>query len=149
MTPIKMFLTLSTVSATLLLGGCTEEPKPADADDVKREAREFADALGSYSAEQKDQAVAEAQQALTELNQRVDGLKARIAERWGEMDESARQSAGKNLETLEREQDQLADRFEALRGASGDAWARVSEGFSDAYAELREAWREADEAVAQ
>ncbi len=135
--------------AALLLGGCAEEPKPADAEDVKREARELAEALESFSAEQKDQAVAEAQQALAELNERVENLRARIAERWSEMDDAARRNAEQSLEKLEEEQGDLAERFEALRSASGDAWARLSEGFSDAYAELRDAWRQADDTLSE
>ncbi|MEQ8857942.1 MAG: hypothetical protein RIC56_04790 [Pseudomonadales bacterium] len=140
---------LTLLCAVLFLGGCSEEPKPADADDVKREARELAETLESYSADQKEQAVAEAQRALADLNGRVEDLKARISERWGAMDESARENAQENLDKLEAEQARLADRFAALRDASGDAWARLSEGFSAAYDELRDAWRESEQELAE
>jgi len=141
----KRLLFCCYLAAALALGACAEEePEPADAEDVKREARELAETLQSFSADQKDQAVAEAQKAIAELNEEVARLRDRISERWGEMDESARASAEENLEQLEDEQAQLADRFEALREASGDAWARMSQGFSEAYDELRDAWREAE-----
>lgn len=145
MTDIKRLLTLPALCAGLFLGGCAEASKPADAEDVKREARELADTLQSYTAEQKDQAVQEARKALVELNEQIDRVKARAAERWSEMDESTRRETEDNLEKLEEEQGRLAERFEALLSASGDAWARVREGFTEAYADLREAWREADE----
>jgi ABC-type phosphate transport system auxiliary subunit len=135
--------------AALFLGGCGDEPKPADAEDVKREARDLADTLQSYTAEQKDQAVMEAREAMAELNEQIERVRARAAERWSDMDESARQKTEEHLEKLDEEQAQLTDRFEALRSTSGDAWARVRKGFSEAYAELRDAWRETDEALAE
>ncbi|MFU8817913.1 MAG: hypothetical protein ACNA7W_21400, partial [Pseudomonadales bacterium] len=66
MIDIKRLLALPVLCAGLLIGGCAEESKPADSDDVKREARELADALRTYSAEQKEQAVEEARQAVAE-----------------------------------------------------------------------------------
>lgn len=139
-------LIVTALCGAMFLGGCGEEPEPTGAEDVQREARELADTLESYTAEQKDQAVSEAREALAELEERIARVKERLAERWSDMDESAQQNVEEKLDELEEEQAQLADRFEALRDASGTAWARVREAFVDAYADLREAWREADQA---
>lgn len=131
--------------AAALLGGCSEEPeRTADADAVKQEARELADALEAYSADQRDLAVEAAGQALADLERELDTLRTRMADRWEQMDDSARREAEKRLATLKDEQAELTQRFHAMRDASGDAWARLREGFADAYGELRDAWEDAE-----
>jgi peptidoglycan hydrolase CwlO-like protein len=130
--------------AALTLAGCEREPEAADADDVKRQARELAETLKSYSADQKEEALKEAGKALNDLNEGVEQLRERVSERWSEMDEATRRNARRELAQLEGEQAELIDRLEALRNASGDAWARVAQGFAAAYEELRDAWQETE-----
>jgi TolA-binding protein len=149
MTYPKLLPTLLALCAALVLAGCSQEPEPADADDVQREARELAETLRSYSAEQKDQALEDAERALSELNAEVERLQGRMEERWSELDREARQRLEENLDQLEEEQALLAERYEALIGASGDAWARVREGFMAAYQDLRDAWRETERELAE
>ena len=133
------------VMLTVTAGGCSEQRAPeADADAVKREARELADALEAYSADQRDQAVEAAGQALADLDRELEDLRGRMADHWDQMDESARREAEKRLADLKNEQAELAQRFHAMRDASGDAWARMREGFADAYGELRAAWEDAE-----
>lgn len=141
--PSKEWIVIAVLTATA--GGCSDQrERDADAGAVKREARELAEALESYSAEHRDQAVEAAGQALADLDRELEDLRGRMADRWDQMDESARREAEKRLEDLKDEQAELAQRFHAMRDASGDAWARMREGFADAYGELREAWEDAE-----
>lgn len=129
----------------LFFAGCSQESEPADADDVREQARELGDTLESYSAAQRDEAIEKAQQALADLSERIDRLEARMRERWGDMDEQARERAESDLEALEDQRSQAAEWFERMKGGSSEAWGHLSEGFAEAFEALRKSWREAEQ----
>jgi len=140
------FATLG-LAATLLLAACSGESEPADADDVKQEARELGETVESYTAAQRDEALEQAQAALADLNDRIDALEGRVRERWAEMDEQAREQTEEDLESLEAQRSDAAEWFERMKDGSGEAWGHVSEGFADAIKALRQSWQEAQQDV--
>lgn len=131
----------------MLLGACGGEAEPADADDVKEEARELGETVESYTAAQRDEALEKAQTALADLTERIDALEERARERWGDMDEQARERAEADLESLEEQRSKAAEWFERMKDGSGEAWGHLSEGFADAMAALRASWQEAEQEV--
>lgn len=135
------------LAGPLLLGACSGESEPADADDVKEEARELSEAVESYTAAQRDEALEKAQAALADLTERIDALEEQARERWGDMDEQARKQTEENLESLEEQRSKAAEWFERMKDGSGEAWGHLSEGFAEAMAALRQSWREAEQEV--
>lgn len=135
------------LAALLLLGACSREEEPADADDVKDEARELSESVESYTAAQRDKALEEAQAALADLTERIDRLEERARERWGDMDDQARERAEADLESLEEQRSKAAEWFERMKDGSGEAWGHLSEGFAEAMAALRASWQEAEQEV--
>ncbi len=135
------------LAAPLLLGACGGESEPADAEDVKQEARELGETLESYTAAQRDEALEKAQAALADLTERIDALEQEARERWADMDEQARERTEEDLESLEAQRSKAAEWFERMKDGSGEAWEHLSQGFADAMAALRASWQEAQQEV--
>jgi hypothetical protein len=133
------------LGAPLLLGACSREEEPADADDVREQAQELGETVESYSAAQRDEALENAQQALADLSERIEVLEARMRERWGDMDERARERAESDLETLEDQRSEAAEWFNRMKDGSSEAWGHLSAGFAEAVAALRKSWQEAEQ----
>ena len=67
-----------------------EEQKETSAADIKRESAELLQALKSYGAEQRDEALEKSSAALENLDRRIEALETRMLEQWEEMDEATR-----------------------------------------------------------
>ena len=62
---------------------------PDSAAEVKRETSELLQALKSYGAEQRDEALQKSRAALDRLDRRIEALETRMLEQWDEMDETS------------------------------------------------------------
>ncbi|QBQ54356.1 hypothetical protein [Nitrosococcus wardiae] len=114
-------------------------------EEVEREVEEAAQALKTYSAEQRDEAVKEVKGALEDLDARIDRLEAKIKEQWDQMKPAARQKARATLETLRQQRYKVAAWSERLKQSSAEAWEEMKKGFSKAYTTLLESWEEAEQ----
>lgn len=134
---------LALVLGAFLLSSCGEDTGESEAGEVRDEARELADSLASYGAERRDEAVERAEEALADLDGRIERLEEQIRERWSGMDQRAREEAEDKLELLEAQRGRALDWYRKLEDSSAEAWGRVREGFADAYSALTDAWEEA------
>lgn len=138
------FLAVLMVTLGLGLASCAQsDEEGATAQDVERETRELIDTLRQYSADQRDVAVEEAGQALENLDDKIQGLEARIDRNWESMSEETRDRTRTNLSALREQRSELAEWYENFRNSSTGAWEEMKKGFTDAYQGLSDSWVEA------
>jgi len=114
------------------------------AGDVKKEVGDAAEAIKDYTADQRDEAIKKTKAALDDLDARIDRLEAETREKWGEMDQAARERATAALRTLRKERERVAEWYGGLQHGSAEAWGRVKQGFSEAYERLKATWQKTE-----
>lgn len=109
--------------------------------DVQQEAQDFLQTLGTYTANQRDEAIRETRAALDSLDQQIDVLEMRIDNNWEQMNKAAREQARSSLKALRKQRIQVAEWYGSLKSSSADAWEHTKQGFSEAYNALYESWK--------
>ncbi len=137
MTSVMLFATLSCNSET--------PEDESSAEEVKRETRELLDALGSYTADQREEALERSRDALDRLDERIEALDAKVRENWSEMDAETREQTLESLEALRERRMKLAEWYGGMKNSAGEAWQHVKGGFSDAYRSFSESLQESEE----
>ena len=122
----------------------TSEPEQTSFEDVKQESRELAHTIAEYSEEQRDAAIREVESALADIDQRLAAFETQVEANWDDLSETARTQAREDIETLEAKRAAVAESYRELQSDSGAAWEDVKKGFSDAYADIRAAFDEAE-----
>lgn len=153
-TPTKTRINYRNLTLITALAGALAAPvTPVVASDsgkdesaaVKREASEALDAIKSYSAEQRDQAVQELDDVLTRLDSRIAALKVRIDNKAADMKDDARANAESTMNELRQARDALGEKYEDLKDSSGDAWGRVKNAFAESYESVSQSLQRATE----
>lgn len=109
--------------------------------EVKQETRDLIQALGAYSADQRDEAVQRVKTALNNLDERIDALEKRIDNNWDQMNKAAREKARADVKALRKQRNEVAEWYGSLKTSSAGAWEHTKKGFSDAYKALGDAWQ--------
>ncbi|WP_394171315.1 hypothetical protein [Saccharospirillum alexandrii] len=123
------------------LASCAKsEDDVVTAQDVEQETRELISTLRQYTANQRDEAVAEAGEALERLDGKINELEARIDNNWESMSQQARQDARANLNRLREQRSELAGWYDSFRNSSAGAWDEMKKGFTDAYQVMSDSW---------
>ena len=135
-----------------IVTGCTDSPEDKKAKsedktsikDVKQETQDLIQALGAYTADQREEAIERTQTALDELDKRIDALEKRIDNNWDQMSEDAREKARASLKALQEQRTEVAEWTSKMKASSADAWEHTKKGFSDAYKNLSDAWQKVE-----
>ena len=129
------------VASGLSLTSCSQsENAETTAQDVEVDARELIDTLGQFTANQRDEAIEKARQALENVDSQVSELEQRIDRNWDTMSEEARQQARENLSRLRERRGELGEWYDDFKSSSAGAWDGMREGFTDAYQRLSDSW---------
>ncbi|MFO8163786.1 MAG: hypothetical protein R6T98_04560 [Desulfatiglandales bacterium] len=113
-------------------------------EEVKKETRDLLQAIGSYTADKRDEAVQKAKDGLKKMDKRIDALEARVDKDWDKMNDAARKEARENLKALRKQRNQVAEWYGSMKTSSADAWGHMKKGFSDAYKDLEGAWEKSE-----
>jgi len=120
--------------------GCTDSLEDKTSmKEVKQETQDLIQALGAYTADQREEVIERTKTALDELDKRIDALETRIDNNWDQMNEASREKARANLKTLREQQTEVSEWYSRLETSSADAWEHTKKGLSDAYKNLRDA----------
>ncbi len=114
------------------------------AEEVRTEISEAMDAIAAYSEQERDQALAEAREALNRLDAEIERREQALRENWAEMSEAAKENAQARLQDLRQARNRLGERYGALESGTSSAWDELKVGFSDAWTAFSEAWSAAD-----
>lgn len=115
------------------------------ADEVRAEISDAMDAIAAYSEQERDQALAEAREALMRLDAEIERREQALRENWSEMSDDARETAESRLRDLRQARNRLGERYGALESGASSAWDELKTGFSDAWGAFSEAWSAADD----
>jgi small-conductance mechanosensitive channel len=108
------------------------------AKDVKDKTAQALQAISSYTADQRDEAVRKAKEALDDLDTRIDRMESQLDQKWDQMDQSARTQARETLTALQKQRTAVAEWYGGLEHSSRNAWEDVKAGFLKSYHELRD-----------
>jgi hypothetical protein len=105
-------------------------------EEVKKQTRDLLQAIDSYTADKRDEAVQKAKDGLKQLDKRIYALEARVDKNWDKMNDAARTEARENLKALHKQRNQVAEWYGSMQTSSADAWDHMKKGFSDAYKDI-------------
>ncbi|SEP27985.1 hypothetical protein SAMN04490248_1732 [Salinihabitans flavidus] len=114
-------------------------------EEVRAEISEAMEAIAAYSEQEREQALAEAREALNQLDAEIERREQALRENWSEMSDAARETAEARLRDLRQARNRLGERYGALESGASSAWDELKTGFSDAWGAFSEAWSAADE----
>jgi len=142
---IAICLMLGTVAA-VAAGSPSTASKPSDNADlstVKREWAETVTALKSYTAAQRDMAVARARQELDSMDRHIEQLESRTQQEWDSLNQEARETREATLRALRAQRNEAAEWYGGMKHSSTGAWESVKQGFIDSYGVLNDAFSNA------
>lgn len=119
----------------------------ATAADIKQETAELLQALKSYGAGQRDEALEKSGAALENIDRRIEALEAELFEHWDEMDQAARTQARASLQALREQRTRVAEWYGSMKSGTANAWGEVKQGFSKAYQALHDAWQQSEQDI--
>lgn len=112
-------------------------------EEIRAEVSDAMDAIAAYSVQERDQALATAQAALTRLDAVIERREQALRENWADMSDAARETARESMRDLRAARTGLAERYGALQAGAGSAWDELRDGFTGAWDAFAEAWRPA------
>ena len=115
----------------------------ASLDDVQAEFAEAFDAIGQYTAQERDAALAALDETLGRIDDQIDQLEQRVRDQWAEMSQAARERTSNALRELRTQRNRLSEAYGALGQGAGDAWGDLVTGVRAGWTELELAWDEA------
>ena len=116
-------------------------------DEVQAEFSEAFAAIGDYTADQRDAALAEMEETLQRLDERIDETEARVREEWSEMSAATQERTTAALSSLREQRNRLRDSYDALSQGAATAWDDLLAGVQDGWADLERAWDNAAETI--
>lgn len=127
--------------------GETEEQVEADAPEPTTGERwsKTLESLKSYSAEQRDKALAAGKKTLDAMDERIDKLEAWTSRHWSSLSEESREKKTAMLNAMREQRRKVAEWYGGMKHSSSETWDSVKQGFISSYGKLQSAY---DEAVA-
>ena len=116
---------------------------------IRKEIDQTVDAIRSYSAERRTEAMANAKRGIEDLDRQMQLLQERMDQRRGRMSQSARSRSEATMADLRERRNTLAEWYGGLRHSSTAAWGEVRAGFVKSYHDLADAMRKANEVFEQ
>ncbi|MGB3212502.1 MAG: hypothetical protein WBB19_17510 [Desulforhopalus sp.] len=117
----------------------------ASGENTKEEIQEAAAAIGDYTVEQKDAAVAKAKELMEKLDTKITVWEGQLEENWSDLKQSSRENYQQSLRELRKQRNDLSEWYGSMKYSSKEAWNEVKQGFSNAYDSLADAYSDTEE----
>ena len=143
----KRIIAASVLTGAIFFTGAIHAQEASDLvtpEEVKTDISEAMEAIGEYSVQEKDKALAAAREGLQNLDAEIDRREAALRNNWESLEDGARDSYAEAVSDLRAARNRLGERVGALEAGSEDAWGDLTEGFTRAYADFKARWKEAD-----
>lgn len=114
------------------------------AEAVRAEIGQTIDTIAAYTAQERDEALAEARAVLARLDAEIAEREAALRETWADMSAAAQDAAAARLRDLRQARNRLGERYGALQAGADNAWDALQSGFAEAWTSFAEAWQAAD-----
>lgn len=122
---------------------------PASSENPKEEVKEAAEAIGSYTVEQKNAAVAKAGELMEKLDDKIDVWEEKMEANWDDLKESSQENYRKSLRKMRQQRNELSEWYGSMKHSSSEAWNEVKEGFSNAYDGLVDAYSDSEKNISK
>jgi len=129
---------------SVVMAGSTDSD-PTTATDVQRELKETLQTITSYSAEQRNIAVAKAKEALDKTDMRIDQLQQQVDQNLKPISQDVRRQTLETLKTLRKQRTEIAEWVGGMKHSSTSAWGEIKKGFAKSYTELQKSLEKARE----
>jgi hypothetical protein len=131
------------LAATVAMFFCTPVPMTGAATsdqptaaEVRKDIDQTLKTISSYTAEQRDAALAKAKEALVKTDARLEQLQQVIDKNWQTMNEEARLQARQAMRDLQKQRTDIAEWYGGLKHSSAGAWDEIKKGFAKSYADF-------------
>jgi len=119
----------------------------ASFEQVQAEFSEAFEAIGQYTAEERDEALAALDSTLERLDDRIEELQQRAMDEWSQMSEASREQTSEALRDLRERRNRLSEAYGALSQGTGTAWDDLIGGVRNGWSDLSQAWDDATAAL--
>ncbi len=119
------------------------ETKHYTEEEVQQKWSEAMDALKNYSAERRDEVMADIDSAMQATDARLQELETATEAQWDEMSEAAQEQSRETMANLRQQRRELSEWYGAAKYGSADAWEEIKNGFSGAYDQLSDSAKKA------
>ncbi|HYB40502.1 MAG TPA: hypothetical protein VEL75_01965 [Candidatus Methylomirabilis sp.] len=109
------------------------------ASDVKQKTSAALSAIGSYTVDKKDQAMAEGKKLVADMDRRMKELETQAAQSNAETKAAAQQA----MVELKQKHAKASQKLSDLGNATSASWDSVKSGFTDAYKDLADSFEKA------
>lgn len=117
----------------------TTEPDPS----MEKEWNETMEALGSYTAEQRDSAVEAGRKTLDAMDERLEKMQAWTQKHWNSLSEETREERTEMLKAMREQRNEAAEWYGAMKHGTAEAWDSTKQGFITSYDKLQNAYHSA------
>lgn len=130
-------------------GAVAQDDDSATRETVRQEIQSLREGLKDSDAEQQKELMADIEDVLSIIDERLMTLDNRLEEKWETADRLARVQAQTAMASLRRERARVIQWYDRMKDSSGVTWESMKEGFDDAFNDLSDAWQSAEQDVRQ
>lgn len=136
----KWLVSLVAAAALFAVAGCSgDDEQKVTAEQVKKEAKEAVDTAVAYSAQKKDEFIAQVNQQYDSLMQQGNEL----MDKANEQAAAGKAQAKQVLADLQAKQEAVSEKMAAMRDAGGEAWEKAKPELEEALQNLQDAYNKA------
>ena len=114
---------------------------------AKKEIKEAAAAIKDYTIEEKEEAVAKAQELMEKFDDNRHVWEGRMKEKFANLKDASKEKYEVSKKSLEKQRQELSVWKDKMQNSTSDAWDEVKSGFQGAYESLVEEWNNTEQAV--
>ena len=130
----------------LFIATCAAGPgRAGEKADVGKEVSEALGAIGSYSADKRDEALAAGRSLIDRLSGRIATIEEKAKETSGEASEATREKWQDTKSGLRNLHDEAATKLDRMKDSSAETWSDARQSFADSIKSLGESIEKADD----
>jgi septal ring factor EnvC (AmiA/AmiB activator) len=113
-------------------------------DQIKKKLSGAFESISTYTANQRDAAIKNTKEALSEIDKDIDKLEDRAEKGWDATKDVSKEKSDEALKEVQEQRDTLADQYETMKESSGSAWDDIKGGVAKAWSDLKSTWSKSD-----
>lgn len=106
--------------------------------------KETAAAIGDYTVEQKDAAIAKANELMQFFDEKMDVWEQKMEENWKDLQQTSRENYKATAKKLRKLRNEVSQWYGSMKYSSKETWEDVKQGFSDSYEKMANTFTETE-----